>query len=59
MPLHAEVHVLYDGALRREVSRVWFTIDGRVGVGPKDEPLYHAEDRPVNFNCDKHGYERT
>lgn len=46
MPANASVDILYDGAARTRVERVYITKGNRIIVSDAGEPIYNAEDRP-------------
>lgn len=53
LPQKAEVGVLYDGAVRADVSGAYLAQNGTVVVGCYTEPAYNDEDRPIGAPTEK------
>lgn len=48
MPINKEVRVLYDGASRMYIDRVWLNKRKEIIISNKYEVIYYDEDKPLN-----------
>lgn len=62
MPPDAEVHHLWDGALRTEINYVWLARNGVVGTSDFEQVCYDDDERPAEAPSDPYWHtpaERT
>lgn len=47
MPQEEELNILYDGAMRARIDKIWISITNHVIVGNNSEYIYDYDDRPL------------